>query len=198
MTEEFISSVLLGTEAGAGSRVFLRRIFPIQDETRQDILVSEAIVGDSISHIDNCHVLVIQEPGDGLDYDNFIISKIREINVQFESRDECCGSLVELSLDPKISYTELVRRLGASLGVKADILELFKCYATKSMMKRPGEFPVEVGSEKNVESLLEWCLGKLTKKKKCDICHTYLFFLFSHLNWSNIREFHKIHKSTNG
>ena len=160
MTEEFISSVLLGTEAGPGSRVFIRRIFPIQDETDaslEDILVSEATVGDSISHIDDCHVLVIQEPGDGLDYDDFIISKIREINVKFESRDECCGSLVELSLDPKISYTELVRRLGASLGVEANILELFKCYATKSMMKRPAEFPVEVESEKNVESLLEWC-----------------------------------------
>ena len=160
MTEDFISSVLMDTEAETGSRVFIRRIFPIQDENDanlEDILVSEVTVGDTISHIDDCHVLVIQEPGDGLDYDEYIISKIREIKVQFESRDESDGALVELSVDPNISYTELVRRLGARLGVDANILELFKCYATKSMKKRPADFPVDVESERNVESLLEWC-----------------------------------------
>ena len=160
MTEDFISSVLMDTEAETGSRVFIRRIFPIQDENDanlEDILVSEVTVGDTISHIDDCHVLVIQEPGDGLDYDEYIISKIREIKVQFESRDESDGALVELSVDPNISYTELVRRLGARLGVDANILELFKCYATKSMKKRSAEFPVDVENEKNVESLLEWC-----------------------------------------
>ena len=38
-----------------------------------------------------------------------------------------------------------------------DNVELFKCYASKSMMKRSAEFPVDVESEKNLESLLEWC-----------------------------------------
>ena len=32
VNEEFLRSVLQGTEAGPGSRVFIRRIFPIQDE----------------------------------------------------------------------------------------------------------------------------------------------------------------------
>ena len=106
MTEDFISSVLMDTEAETGSRVFIRRIFPIQDENDanlEDILVSEVTVGDTISHIDDCHVLVIQDPGEGLDYDEYLISKIREIKIQFESRDESGGSSVELSVDPKIS-----------------------------------------------------------------------------------------------
>ena len=160
MTEDFISDVLVDTEADTRSRVFIRRIFPIQDENDfflEDLNVSEVTVGDTISHIDDCHVLVIQEPGDGLDYDRYIMSKIREIKVQFESRDESDSGLVELSVDPNISYTDLVRRLGAKLGVDANNLELFKCYASKSMKKRPAEFPVDVYSEINVESLLEWC-----------------------------------------
>ena len=163
ITEEFFSTVLFGTNIKKGSRVFIRRIFPIQDESDErleDILVTEARLGDSLSHIDDCHVLVIQESGGqeaGLDYDQFIISKIREINVQFEARDECCGHSVDILLDPKISYSEVLKKLGSALGSEADNIELFKCYSTKSMMKRPAEFPVEVESEKNVESLLEWC-----------------------------------------
>ena len=160
MTEDFINAVLMDTDAVPGSRVFIRRIFPIQADNEvieANKLVSEATVGDYIDYIDDCHVLVIQDPGEGLAYDEFLISKIREIKIQFESRDESGGSTVELSVDPKISYTELVRRLGSSLGVDPNLIELFKCYATKSMKKRSAEFPVDVENEKNVESLLEWC-----------------------------------------
>ena len=163
ITEQFFSNVMFGTNVLPGARVFIRRIFPIQDESDErleDILVSEAKLGDSLSHIDDCHVLVIQEPCEaGIDYDQYLISKIREINVQFESRDECCGAVVNMSLDPKISYSELMKKLGAEIGAEPENIELFKCYATKSMMKRPAEFPVDVeaDSEKNVESLLEWC-----------------------------------------
>ena len=79
-------------------------------------------------------------------------------SVQFESHYECCGAVVNMSLDPKISYSELMKKLGAEIGAEPENIELFKCYATKSMMKRPAEFPVgvEADSEKNVESLLEW------------------------------------------
>ena len=64
--QEFLRSVLRDTEAGPGFRVFIRRIFPIQDErdaSMKDILVTEATLGRTLSHIDDCHVLVIQCPG---------------------------------------------------------------------------------------------------------------------------------------
>ena len=92
-----------------------------------------------------------------VNFDKFIVSKIREITVQFEPKDECCGVDVDIALDPKISFSEVLKKLSDATGIDADNLELFKCYATKSMMKRPAEFPVDVESEKNVESLLEWC-----------------------------------------
>ena len=160
MTEDLINAILMDTGAAPGSRVFIRRIFPIQEDNmviEADKLVSEATVGDYIDYIDDCHVLVIQDPGEGPNYDEYLISKIREIKILFEPREENGGSSVELSVDPEISYIELMRRLGSSLGVDPNILELFKCYAPKSMKKRSAEFPVDVEIEKNVESLLEWC-----------------------------------------
>ena len=52
--------------------------------------MSEAKLGENLTHIDDCHVLVIQEPGEGMDYDEFVLSKIskpREISVQPEPMD---------------------------------------------------------------------------------------------------------------
>ena len=162
VTEQFFNNVTFGTNVTPGARVFIRRIFPIQnesDERLEKVVVTEAIKGENLSHIDDCHVLVIQEGGhsDGLDFDKYIVSKIREITVHFESKDDCCVEDVDIALDPKISFTEVLKKLSDATGVKPDNLELFKCYATKSMVKRPAEFPVDVESEKNVESLLEWC-----------------------------------------
>ena len=164
MTEQFFSDVLFGTTASPGARVFLRRVFPIQDECNERLdrlVVSEAILGDSLSHIDDCHVLVIQEGGhvNGIDYDKYIISKIREITVRFEPRPESDEKLasVDLPLDPKLSIESVLAKLGETLSLEVDCLDLYKCYSTKSMMKRPAEFPVELETEKNLESLLEWC-----------------------------------------
>eukprot|EP00092_Neocalanus_flemingeri_P017251 GFUD01018654.1.p1 GENE.GFUD01018654.1~~GFUD01018654.1.p1 ORF type:complete len:659 (-),score=173.57 GFUD01018654.1:257-2050(-) len=162
ITEQFFNNVTFGTNVTPGSRVFIRRIFPIQnesDERLEKVAVTEAIKGENLTHIDDCHVLVIQEGGhpDGLDYNKYIISKIREITVHFEPREECCGVDIDIALDPKITFSEVLKKLSDATGIEADNLELFKCYATKSMMKRPAEFSVDIESEKNVESLLEWC-----------------------------------------
>merc|ERR1712142_9237 len=164
VNEEFLNKVTFGTNVTPGSRVFIRRIFPIQNESDdrlEDVVVSEAKLGDNLTHIDDCHVLVIQEGGNcsgGVDFDKFIVSKIREIRVQFEPKDEGCSVCVDvnLALDPKISYREVLKNLSEATGIDSENLELFKCYATKSMNKRPAEFP-EIESEKNVESLLEGC-----------------------------------------
>ena len=164
VNEEFFDDVVSDTPFSEGERprIFIRRIFPIQDELDsrlENILVSEATMGDCLTHIDDCHVLVIQEPGQGLDYDKFINSRIREIPVQFEVRDETLGVKkdVNMSLDPMMTYSEVLDKLSWSLETDPDNVELFKCYASKSMMKRSAEFPVDGEGEKNLESMLEWC-----------------------------------------
>ena len=165
ITDQFFNQVTFGTKVAVGDRIFIRRIFPIQsesDEKLEKLIVTEAKRGENLTHIDDCHVLVIQEGGhlNGLDYDKFIISKIREITVRFEPRpesDDANLSSVDLPLDPKLSIESVLSRIRESLSLEVDCVELYKCYSTKSMMKRPAEFPVELATEKNLESLLEWC-----------------------------------------
>jgi hypothetical protein len=64
VTDEFFRQVTFGTPVTPGARIFIRRIFPIQDENdekmMQKVIVTEAIKGESLTHIDDCHVLVIQ------------------------------------------------------------------------------------------------------------------------------------------
>ena len=86
----------------------------------------------------------------GLDFDKFIISKIREITVRFEPRSMVGPSNapdllpVDLALDPKISVNSVLSRLNEAINNTGMMsLELFKCYSTKSMMKRSAEFPVD-------------------------------------------------------
>ena len=162
ITDQFFNLVTFGTSITMGVRIFIRRIFPIQnesDERLEKVIVTEAKKGENLTHIDDCHVLVIQEGGhtNGLDFDKYIISKIREITVHFEPKSECSGEHVDIPLDPKISIGHVLKKLSDATGIDPKTLELFKCYSTKSMMKRPAEFPVEIESEKNLETLLEWC-----------------------------------------
>merc|ERR1719320_1539849 len=93
ITEDFFTAVVAGTDATSDSRIFIRRVFPIQDEfdkKHQGVIVTEVIRGDTLTHIDDCHVLVVQEGhggvGVGVDFDKFLISKIREIEVEFEPK----------------------------------------------------------------------------------------------------------------
>ena len=47
-----------------------------------------------------------------------------------------------------MSIKDVLERMSSLVMVEAEKLELFKCYSTKSMMKRPAEFPVEVKTSK--------------------------------------------------
>ena len=166
---ENVFKTITGEIKKDGLRIFLRRVFPVQNETGEKLerlIVSEAKLGENLTHIDDCHVLVIQEGGDqgGLDFDKFILSKIREITVRFEPMSLVgpSNSLdllpVDLALDPKISVNSVLSRLNEAINNTGMMsLELFKCYSTKSMMKRPAEFPVDPDCERNLASLLEWC-----------------------------------------
>ena len=65
---------------------------------------------------------------------------------------------VDITLDPKISIHSVLSRLNEAINNTGLMsIELFKCYSTKSMMKRPAEFPVDPESERSLFGLLEWC-----------------------------------------
>jgi len=161
ITEDFFTAVVAGTDATSDSRIFIRRVFPIQDELNekhQGVVVTEVVRGDTLTHIDDCHVLVIQEGhGVGVDFDKFIVSKIREIEVLFEPKEEDSGVEITLLLDPQMSLCEVREKLGESIGTEAVDIELFKCSAAKSMTKRPTELPVKIENAQNLEFLLEGC-----------------------------------------
>jgi len=171
VTEEFFHNVTFSTAVTPGSRIFVRRIFPIQNETDEKlikVLVTEAKKGEYLTHIDDCHVLVIQEGGHtkGIDFDEFIISRIREIAVRFEPQSVGDSSLqtVDIRLDPKLNVSEVLKRLSEVTGIEEDDLDLYKCYSnSKSDLTersiRPSQFPMEASSyrKESLASLIERC-----------------------------------------
>ena len=66
-----------------------------------------------------------------MDFDEFIISKIREIPVRFELNysGDCSLQTVEVLLDPKMSLSEVLQRLSEETKIEEDNLELYKCYS---------------------------------------------------------------------
>ena len=66
-----------------------------------------------------------------MDFDEFIISKIREIPVRFELHYSGNYSLqtLEVHLDPKMSLTEVLQRVSEKTKIEEDNLELYKCYS---------------------------------------------------------------------
>jgi len=164
ITEQFFTDVLAETNVAPGARIFIRRVFPIQDEEHPamgNLHVTEVRLGAFLTHIDDCHVLVVQDHQKGQNYDDFILSKIRELEITFEPKDDKNGTVISLKLDPKTPYDEILRDLGATLGTEPDNLELFKCYQDKNMPKSPHPRPVEstLTPTTDVLKLVEWCMN---------------------------------------
>merc|ERR1712105_276968 len=91
VTDEFLNHVRFGVEDvdEVSSKIFLRRVFPVQDESdskAEKLAVSEVVKGQLLTHVDDCHVLVIQQEGDGTNFDQFIKGKIRETAINIEPR----------------------------------------------------------------------------------------------------------------
>ena len=167
VTSELLAAVAEGAGAGPHPRVFLRRIFPIQDERekrQQEVVVEELTLGKVVTHVNDCHVLVVQqrEHASGIDFDQFILSRVRQVAVLFRPKGEE-GEVVELQLDSKMAVEEVVRRLSKATGRKVDEVEVFKCTATaEEPTGRAGVVAVE-GRGETLEGMLEECrVGRRT------------------------------------
>jgi hypothetical protein len=112
----------------SSSRVFLRRVFPVQaeDSSRgpmRPLVVTEAIEGQKLTHVDNGHVLVVQEGGQarGTDYNKWILAQVRKVIVRFKPQPEVDEEGVDQTLEvfdrliePQLSVTSV---LAAALRV---------------------------------------------------------------------------------
>merc|ERR1711874_363442 len=99
-------------------KIFLRRVFPEQDETDPDVeklVVSEMVKGEVVTHVDNCYVIVIQLEGTGINFDTFIVQKIREVTVIMEPR-EGNGPEYKITMDLGSSLPEVIGKLSMVLG----------------------------------------------------------------------------------
>merc|ERR1712198_827452 len=97
----------------------------------------------NLSILENLVTYPVQDHQKGLDYDEFILSKIRELEITFEPMDDKNGATFSLKLDPGALYDEVLRELGASLGTEPVNLELFKCHQDKNMPRTPHPRPVD-------------------------------------------------------
>jgi len=129
--EKFFHDVTFGVPVTLGVKIFIRRIFPIQnenDEKMQRVLVTEAVLGTTLTHIDDCHVLVVQTKKtypDSLDFDQFLLLKIREVEVRCINRDQPNHTL-KLCLDPNFTKSEIVGRLAHVLQKPRNRIQIFR------------------------------------------------------------------------
>lgn len=163
VTDDFFRQVTFGTAVTPGARIFIRRIFPIQDENdekmMQKVIVTEAVKGESLTHIDDCHVLVIQEHKKApncVDFDKFLLSRIREVKVIFQHLENAALKL-EVMLDPEKTVGDIITKLGEVAEIETDQLEVYKCFSSKSMQERASETPVDLGVKEPLSSLFEYC-----------------------------------------
>lgn len=134
----------MGVPVTLGVKIYIRRIFPIQnerDERMQRVLVTEAVPGTTLTHIDDCHVLVVQTKKhypESIDFDKFLLMKIRELLVTCVNKDDLTES-VEVRLDPTDRKKDILGKLRLRLHKPAAQLQIYKCYSGKTILDRCSE-----------------------------------------------------------
>jgi len=155
-----VEDVTLGVQTSDQIKIFIRRIFPIQNDTDcrvQRVLVTEAVLGSTLTHIDDCHVLVVQTHkfnSDSLDFDKFLLMKIREVEVTCISKEnhETC---LTLRLDPASKKSDIVLKLSLELGAARNMIEIYKCYSGKTITDRCAD--PHIRDDDDFESMFQYC-----------------------------------------
>jgi len=168
VTDEFLNHLCFGLIA-MPSKMFIRRVFPVQDESNpqvEKLVVSEIVKGKHLTHIDDCHVIVLQEDvvgmdedGLSMDYDEFIIKQIRQIKVDLEPRGNI-GPSFQLTMDPDCLAPDVIARLSQVSSIPISHLSIFECYSGNSMVTRPAEFPVHTTGGLRLGQMFDNCKCK--------------------------------------
>merc|ERR1712142_917905 len=168
--DKFFHEVTLGVPVTLGVKIYIRRVFPIQnerDERSQRVLVTEAVPGSTLTHIDDCHVLVVQTKktqAQAPDFDKFLLMKIREIRVTCIRTSKDRGSVagpsetppsVMLLADPTYKKSDIIARLSQQLGKPRNMVEIFKCYSGKTIKDRCAEHHIQ--DDESFDSIFQYC-----------------------------------------
>ena len=121
--------------------------------------MSEVVKGQLLTHVDDCHVLVIQQEGEGINFDQFIIGKIREITINIEPR-KGEGPDYKVTMDPDSSITDMIAKFSEISGSPQSFISLYECYSSKKMVTRSAEYPVDPTGETKLGQMFEFCRDK--------------------------------------
>jgi len=161
VTDDFLSKICFGfTEIS--SKIFIRRVFPNEDESDpeiQKLLVTEIVKGQQLTHVDNCHVIVIQENGPGINrinYDQFILKKIREMKILFKSRCNK-GTCFEAMLDSDSGVDIVTETLAQLAMISISHIRIYECYSGRNMVTRSAEFPIDTESDVKLAQMFNHC-----------------------------------------
>jgi len=161
VTDEFLNHVSFGLPENP-YKIFIRRVFPVQDETSPkvlDLVVSEVEKGKLLTHVDDCHVIVIQENTDGVNYDQFIIQKIREITVQMEPRGSD-GAHYSVTMDPDSKAIDVIDKMADLSMIPSSQISIYECYSSSNMVTRSAEYPVDTTGDTKLKQMFDYCKDK--------------------------------------
>jgi len=162
VTDTFLNHVSFGMPEHP-SKIFIRRVFPVQDESNpmvQKLAVTEIVKGQVITHVDDCHVIVIQENSPGLDYNEFIVQKIREIKVQIKPRSNHEGDHFEVTMDPDSRAIDVIDRMSELSMVPNTHISIYECFSSSHQITRAGEYPLDSLGEMKLGQMFDYCKDK--------------------------------------
>lgn len=162
VTESFLNHVSFGLPQHP-SKIFIRRVFPVQDESNpkvQKLAVTEIKKGEILTHVDDCHIIVIQEDAPGLDYNEFIVQKIREIKVQIKPRSSCEGREFEVTMDPDSRAIDVIGRLSDLSMFPNTNISIYECNSSSNQKERAADYPVDSSGETKLRQMFDFCKDK--------------------------------------
>lgn len=107
----------------------------------KQVLVCEAVRGTVLSHIDDCHVLVVQLKKtfeESLDFDQYLLKKINEKRIICINKKTRAETVV-LGLGESCKAPDLIAKLCTLLKRPRNMVQVFKCYSGKTIEDRCSE-----------------------------------------------------------
>ncbi|XP_023319476.1 uncharacterized protein LOC111694717 isoform X2 [Eurytemora carolleeae] len=158
--DKFFYDVTFGCPVTTGVRIFIRRIFPIQNEEcerMKQVLVCEAVRGTVLSHIDDCHVLVVQLKKtfeESLDFDQYLLKKINEKRIICINKKTRAETVV-LGLGESCKTPDLIAKLCTQLKRPRNMVQVFKCYSGKTIEDPCSEQSIK--DDECMSSIFQYC-----------------------------------------
>jgi len=123
----------------------------------QRVLVTEAVLGSTLTHIDDCHVLVVQTSKrneNAPDFDKYLRMKIREVSVTFVNKDDP-DITFELRLEPVLTKPDVVQRVCDHLGQPRNMVEIYKYWSGRAFPYQDTQ--PNIRDSEGFDSMFQYC-----------------------------------------